>query len=187
VVMTIAARSTGSPQVSTRSASGSGVTVTLFMTPEIAEALRHMLRVFDASQSPAKQPNAAGGPTAPQIPYQGPRCVLFGKEHRSFTKKQVYVAFWRTLAELAGDSFPHISKLLRRPRGRRPYLARSPQDLFPDNPALADFRYYFKIPTADGAWYIDTNLSGVDMRSVIRRACCALGLKAGSDFTVTGF
>jgi hypothetical protein len=86
------------------------------------------------------------------------------------------------LRELAQSDATFLQRCAQRPdaRGRkRQYIARSPEELYPDRPDLRDYRE--ELP---GGWFVATNLNNVLKKSIIRLATEVAGLSFGKDVIV---
>ena len=62
---------------------------------------------------------------------------------------------------------------------KRRYIARTPEDLYPDRPDLQD--RYEKLP---GGWLVMTNMSNEYKRKVVELAVKLAGLQVGTDVVV---
>lgn len=62
---------------------------------------------------------------------------------------------------------------------KRRYLARTPEELYPDREDLRDMR-----ETLPGGWLVATNLNNVLKKTIIRLAAEVAGLKFGKDVAV---
>ena len=60
---------------------------------------------------------------------------------------------------------------------KRQYIARTPEELYPDRPDLRDYRE--ELP---GGWYVATNLNNVLKKSIIRLAAEVAGLRSATKF-----
>lgn len=83
------------------------------------------------------------------------------------------------LAERDPTFFERFAALPRHGRKRR-YLARRPENLYPDRPDLARDH---SIEVRPG-WWMGTNVSVSRIEKIIRMACNVAGLKYGRDLRV---
>lgn len=101
------------------------------------------------------------------------------KAHAYHNAKDAMVTALRELAK-GDDSF--LERCSQHPdaQGRkRRYLARTPEELYPDREDLRDLRE--QLP---GGWLVATNLNNVLKKTIIRLAAEVAGLKFGKDVVV---
>jgi hypothetical protein len=112
---------------------------------------------------------------------------LLGQERGFLNKKTLYLTFLKSVCALTtAEEFAELVSRLRDHGGKRPYIALTPAALFPGNPGLVDAGYYSRLKTCAEQWYVDTNLSGATMNTVLHRACRALRLVQGVDYAIWG-
>ena len=105
--------------------------------------------------------------------------VLQGKAFRYANAKEAMVI---VLRELAKQDPSFLQRCAQHPdaQGRkRQYIARTPEELYPDRPDLRDHRE--QLP--DG-WLVATNLNNILKKSIIRLAAEVAGLTFGKDIVV---
>jgi hypothetical protein len=107
------------------------------------------------------------------------KLVLRGKAHAYHNAKDAMVIVLRELAK-GDDSF--LERCSQHPdaQGRkRRYIARTPEELYPDREDLRDMR-----ETLPGGWLVATNLNNVLKKTIIRLATEVAGLSFGKDVIV---
>ncbi len=86
------------------------------------------------------------------------------------------------LRELAKNDPSSLERCSRHPdaQGRkRRYIARTPQELYPDREDLYDMK-----DTLPGGWFVATNLNNVLKKAIIKLATEVAGLTFGKDVVV---
>ncbi len=142
--------------------------------PEFVEAPRS-----DVSQptSPVAQrpaPQRAAGESS-----RSGRLILRGKAHPYNNAKDAMVI---VLRELAKDDPSFLERCSQHPdaQGRkRRYIARTPEELYPDREDLREMREPLL-----GGWLVATNLNNVLKKTIIRLAAEVAGLTFGKDVIV---
>jgi hypothetical protein len=107
------------------------------------------------------------------------KLVLRGKAHVYHNAKDAMVIVLRELAK-GDDSF--LERCSQHPdaQGRkRRYIARTPEELYPDREDLRDMR-----ETLPGGWLVATNLNNVLKKTIIRLAAEVAGLAFGKDVII---
>lgn len=139
--------------------------------------------IIDSPQKPASQPSRA--PLAPSTTPAGSetsrsgRLLLLGKAHPYHNAKDAMVI---VLTELAKKDASFLERCSQHPdaQGRkRRYIARTPEELYPDREDLRDMR-----ESLPGDWFVATNLNNVLKKNIIRLAAEVAGLKFGQDLVV---
>lgn len=105
--------------------------------------------------------------------------VLSGKKFEYRTAVDAMVCVLRELAK-ADPTF--LQRCAEHPgvQGRkRRYIARTPEELYPDRPDLRDFR-----ESLPGGWLVATNLNNVLKKAILRIAAEVAGLQFGRDVIV---
>ena len=122
---------------------------------------------------PATTPNSNG-----ESSRRG-KLVLLGKAHSYHNAKDAMVI---VLSELAKSDSSFLERCSQHPdaQGRkRRYIARSPEELYPDRDDLRDMR-----ESLPGGWLVATNLNNVLKKTIIRLATEVAGLTFGKDVIV---
>ncbi len=107
------------------------------------------------------------------------RLVLLGKAHPYHNAKDAMVI---VLSELAKSDPSFLERCSQHPdaQGRkRRYIARTPEELYPDREDLRDMR-----EGLPGGWLVATNLNNVLKKTIIRLASEVAGLSLGKDVIV---
>jgi hypothetical protein len=121
-------------------------------------------------------------PTVPHISGETTRrgkLVLRGKVYSYHNAKDAMVI---VLGELAKGDPTFLERCSQHPdaQGRkRRYIARTPEELYPDREDLRDMRE--QLP---GGWLVATNLNNVLKKTIIRLAAEVAGLSFGKDVIV---
>lgn len=155
-------------------------------TDDVAEFLAGLGKkiIVEAARSNSTQPNS-GAPTrstpmrlASETTRRG-QLVLLGKAHSYHNAKDAMVI---VLRELANSDPSFLERCSQHPdaQGRkRRYIARTPEELYPDRDDLRDMR-----DTLPGGWLVATNLNNVLKKTIIRLAAEVAGLKFGKDVVI---
>jgi hypothetical protein len=107
------------------------------------------------------------------------KLVLRGNEYSYANAKDAMVI---VLRELAKDNPSFLEKCSQHPNAqgrKRRYIARTPEELYPDRPDLRDFR-----EALPGGWLVGTNINNVLKRTIIKLAAEVAGLTFGKDVIV---
>jgi hypothetical protein len=111
------------------------------------------------------------------------RYVLFDESFTATSGRDVTYQIFRALAE-RDASFAERFVTLPKRAGGRPYLARSPEALYPGSPHLALVHGNFRELFPNSGWFLDLHLSHRSMARVIKMACQAAGITYGVDLKV---
>ncbi len=118
----------------------------------------------------------AAATRARTLPHQ---LVIRGEKYDCPTAKDAMVTVLRTLAD-SDPSFLERCAQHRAARGRkRRYIARTPEELYPDREDLRDFHQ--KLP---GGWLVSTNLNNDIKRKIIDLAAETAGLRPREDIVL---
>lgn len=110
---------------------------------------------------------------------RGGSLILLGKRYEYNNAKDAMIL---VLRELAMRDPTFLERCAQHPdaQGRkRRYIARRPEELYPDRPDL--WEYHQELP---GGWFVGTNLNNVLKGTIIRLATEVAGLKFGKDVIV---
>lgn len=84
------------------------------------------------------------------------------------------------LTERDPEFIEKFAKELERAKGKRPYIARTNEELYPEQPQYVG-KYGRKL---QNGWWIDDNLNNPQKESLIQRACKLSGLQYGKDLEI---
>jgi predicted type IV restriction endonuclease len=152
---------------------------------EVAEFLAGLGKtiIVEAAQRNISQPERVSTRpiTTPAISAstRSGKLVLLGKSHVYHNAKDAMVI---VLRELAKSDVSFLEKCSQHPdaQGRkRRYIARSPEELYPDREDLREMR-----ETLPGGWFVATNLNNVLKKTIIKLATEVAGLTFGKDVIV---
>ena len=153
---------------------------------DVAEFLAGLGRpvIVEAAQRSAPQPTRspprpATTPNAGSESSRRGRLVLLGKAHSYLNAKDAMII---VLSELAKSDPSFLERCSQHPdaQGRkRRYIARTPEELYPDRDDLRDMR-----ESLPGGWLVATNLNNVLKKTIIRLAAEVAGLTFGKDVIV---
>lgn len=107
------------------------------------------------------------------------KLVLLGKAHAYHNAKDAMVIVLRELAKTDPSFLERCSQHPDAQGRKRRYIARTPEELYPDREDLRDMR-----DTLPGGWLVATNLNNVLKVTIIRLAAEVAGLKFGKDILV---
>jgi predicted type IV restriction endonuclease len=102
---------------------------------------------------------------------------LHGKTHRYKNAIETYTNALRELARRDPD-FPTRFAAYPKGRGKRPYIARTREALYPGKPDFEGGRELRR------GWWIDTNLSNKQKARLMKIACDVMDIKYGTDLKV---
>jgi hypothetical protein len=134
------------------------------------------------SAIPATPPRPAIRPADPTASSRRGTLTLRGKP---FTYNNAKDAMVILLRELATDDPSFLERCAQHPdvRGRkRRYIARTPEELYPDRPDRPDLRECRD--TLPGGWLVATNLNNVLKKTIIGAAAEVAGLRLGDGISV---
>lgn len=110
---------------------------------------------------------------------EGPYSFTLRGEMQRFRKSADLLG--AVFAVFAENDPGFCERFRRRHRGRkREYVAKRPEDLYPESPHLAKSEFR-KLP---GGYFIGTNMGTAKKMDLIRRACEVAGVQFGRDLTV---
>ena len=150
---------------------------------EFLAALRKPVTV-DAPRSNASQPTSpVARRPAPQRtagePSRSGQLILRGKRYPYDNAKHAMVIVLSELAKTVPSFLERCSQHPDAQGRKRRYIARTPEELYPNRPDLRDFRV-----TLPGGWLVSTNLNNVLKKTIIRLAAEVAGLSFGKDVIV---
>lgn len=155
---------------------------------DVAEFLAELGRsvIVDTSRDRTTAPSSAATnrPAASRTGGETTRTgklILRGKAYPYHNAKDAMVI---VLRELAKDDPTFLERCSQHPdaQGRkRRYIARKPEELYPDRPDLREFH-----ETLPGGWLVSTNLNNVLKKTIIKLAAEVGGLTYGKD-VIVGF
>jgi len=121
-------------------------------------------------------------PTAPRTTGESSRSgrlVLRGKAHSYHNAKDAMLIVLRELAKADPSFLERCSQHPDAQGRKRRYIARTPEELYPDREDLRDRR-----ESLPGGWLVATNLNNVLKKTLIRLAAEVAGLTFGKDVIV---
>jgi predicted type IV restriction endonuclease len=140
--------------------------------------------IVEAARSNTTQPSSGVAPrstptrTTNETTRSG-KLVLLGKVHAYQNAKDAMVIILRELAKTDPSFLERCSQHPDAQGRKRRYIARTPEELYPDREDLRDMR-----DTLPGGWLVATNLNNVLKKTIIRLAAEVAGLKFGKDVVV---
>ena len=144
----------------------------------IVEAVRSSASEQPTRATERRVPHRADVPLAGEKSRSG-KLVLRGKAYPYNNAKEAMVI---VLSELAKGDSAFLERCSQHPdaQGRkRRYIARTPEELFPDREDLREMN-----AALPGGWLVNTNLNNVLKKTIIELAAEVAGLKFGSDVIV---
>jgi hypothetical protein len=105
--------------------------------------------------------------------------VLLGKAYSYHNAKDAMVIVLRELAKTDSSFLERCSQHPDAQGRKRRYIARTPEELYPDREDLREMR-----DSLPGGWLVATNLNNVLKKTIIRLASEVAGLKFGKDLVV---
>jgi len=142
--------------------------------PVIVEASRSNISEQTSHAAQRQVPQRAAGETS-----RSGKLVLRGKAYPYTNAKDAMVI---VLSELAKSDSSFLERCSQHPdaQGRkRRYIARTPEELYPDREDLRDMR-----EPLPGGWLVATNLNNVLKKTIIKLAAEVAGLTFGKDVIV---
>lgn len=107
------------------------------------------------------------------------KLVLLGKAHAYHNAKDAMVIVLRELAKNDPSFLERCSQHPDAQGRKRRYIARTPEELYPDREDLRDMH-----DTLPDGWLVATNLNNILKKTIIRLAVELAGLKFGQDVMV---
>jgi hypothetical protein len=107
------------------------------------------------------------------------KLVLRGKSYPYTNAKEAMVMVLRELAKTDPSFLERCSQHPDAQGRKRRYIARTPEELYPDREDLRDLR-----EALPGGWLVATNLNNVLKKTIIKLAAEVAGLRFGSDVIV---
>jgi len=107
------------------------------------------------------------------------KLVILGKSHTYHNAKDAMVIILRELAKNNPSFLERCSQHPDAQGRKRRYIARSPEELYPDREDLREMR-----ETLPDGWLVATNLNNVLKKTIIRLATEVAGLTFGKDVIV---
>lgn len=154
----------------------------------VADFLSHVVlkRLTDATLTPRetlpRKTTLAPPVTPPGLPPDAVPEIGFnldGRWHSAKNGRDLLVNVFRRLAERDATFLERFASLPRHGRKRR-YLARTPEELYPQRPDLARDHSY----ELGGGWWVGVNISKNSIEKIIKMACGVAGLNYGADINV---
>ena len=107
------------------------------------------------------------------------KLVLLGQASSYHNAKDAMVIVLRELAKSDPSFLERCSQHPDAQGRKRRYIARTPEELYPDREDLRDMR-----DTLPGGWLVATNLNNILKKTIIRLAAEVAGMKFGKDIIV---
>lgn len=140
----------------------------------IVEASRSNVSEQTSLAAPRQVPQRPAGETS-----RSGRLVLRGKAYPYTNAKDAMVIVLRELAKGDPSFLERCSQHPDAQGRKRRYIARSPEELYPDREDLRDMR-----EPLPGGWLVATNLNNVLKKTIIKLAAEVAGLKFDNDVIV---
>jgi hypothetical protein len=105
--------------------------------------------------------------------------TLLEKTHSYHNAKDAMVIVLRELAKSDSTFLERCSQHPDAQGRKRRYIARTPEELYPDREDLREMR-----ETLPGGWFVATNLNNVLKKNIIRLAADVASLKFGKDIAI---
>ena len=107
------------------------------------------------------------------------KLIVLGKSHNYYNAKDAMVIVLRELAKGNPSFLERCSQHPDAQGRKRRYIARTPEELYPDREDLREMR-----ETLPDGWFVATNLNNVLKKTIIRLATEVAGLTFGKDVIV---
>jgi predicted type IV restriction endonuclease len=130
-------------------------------------------------QQPSRYSQPGPQPTSTNESSRSGRLVLRGKALPYHNAKDAMVIVLRELAKADTSFLERCSQHPDAQGRKRRYIARTPEELYPDRVDLRDMR-----EDLPGGWFVATNLNNVLKKAIIRLAAEVAGLEFGKDVVV---
>jgi hypothetical protein len=155
-------------------------------TDDVAEFLAGMGKPVIGGGSRGNTPEQSGRATkrliresATKETSRSGELILRGKAYTYTNAKDAMVTVLRELAKNDASFLERCSQHPDAQGRKRHYIARTPEELYPDREDLRDLR-----EALPGGWLVSTNLNNVLKKTIIKLAAEAAGLKFGKDVSV---
>lgn len=152
---------------------------------EVAEFLAGLGKTIIVEAAPRNTPQPTRTAVRPGIvapngeSTRSGKLVMLDKSHAYHNAKDAMVIVLRELAKKDPTFLEQCSQHPDAQGRKRRYIARSPEELYPDREDLREMR-----ETLPGGWFVATNLNNVLKKTIIRLATEVAGLKFGKDVIV---
>lgn len=123
---------------------------------------------------PPPRPSKANAQSRGSIEYS-----LHGRVHQARNGADLMVRIFDEFAKRDGRFLDQFAALPKSRRQKRPYLARSPEDLYPGSPHLVGNAHKLR-----STWWLDTHMGNPQKSKVIQKACEVVGVRYGVDLTI---
>lgn len=142
--------------------------------PVIVEASHNNVTQKTSTAAPRQATQRPAGETS-----RSGTLVLRGKAHPYDNAKDAMVIVLRELAQGDPSFLERCSQHPDAQGRKRRYIARTPEELYPDREDLRDMR-----EPLPGGWLVATNLNNVLKKTIIKLAADVAGLTFGKDVIV---
>jgi hypothetical protein len=155
---------------------------------EVAEFLARLGQI--STSAPIQNIPAPRATAAPSTPPPVPAIaeanrhgtlIILGRQHHYNNAKEAMLIVLRELAQKDPHFLERCSQHPDAQGRKRRYIARTPEELYPDREDLREMR-----ESLPGGWFVATNLNNVLKKTIIRLAADVAGLSFGKD-VVVGF
>ncbi len=152
---------------------------------EVAEFLAGLGKTIIVETAPRETPQPTRAPTKTATPVVNTEStrrghlVILGKSHNYHNAKDAMVILLRELAKNNPSFLERCSQHPDAQGRKRRYIARSPEELYPDREDLREMR-----ETLPDGWFVATNLNNVLKKTIIKLATEVAGLTFGKDVIV---
>jgi hypothetical protein len=153
---------------------------------DVAEFLLGLGKIFIIDQKNGSTPKSTSAvssrPILPRKTQESSRSgnlIILGKAHSYNNAKEAMIII---LCELAKTNPSFLERCSQHPNAqgrKRHYIARTPEELYPDREDLREYR-----ETLPGGWLVATNINNVLKKNIIRLATEVAGLSFGKDVIV---
>jgi predicted type IV restriction endonuclease len=106
--------------------------------------------------------------------------TLYGRSYPARNGADVMVRIFSKLAENDPAFLERFATMPKTTRQKRPYVARTPEDLYPGSPHLVDNAHKLR-----AGWWLDTHMGNPQKIKLIRRACEVAGIRYGTDLIIS--
>ena len=147
---------------------------------DVAEFLVRLGKQFGGTPKlPDVMPPRPIAPHPIVVPKRSGKLTLRGKTYSYHNAKDAMVIILRELAKSDPSFLERCSQHPDSQGRKRRYIARTPEELYPDREDLRDLR-----EVLPGGWLVATNLNNVLKKTIIRLAAKVAGLSFGKDVIV---
>jgi hypothetical protein len=159
----------------------------LQLSTSITRQVTPTAKVLPERRPAPRMPQSTSMQTPQFTGQESPQGIGFYFEGQYFPARNARDVWLKVLQRLTDRDPQFAERFSERPKRRlkeRPYIARSPEALYPGSPHLAEVPDRWRELRPGSGWWVDFNISKRSMEVAIEKACKIAGLRYGTDVKV---